>query len=214
MIFPCGESAAGESPFLVLRLKILASISLAQFLVVMTLCIGVGVLIYNFRDKFKDFLENYRKKENNKESLMKKLEECNNRITTLERHHEEDMELNHTNQTKYRQQSIDKQNQIDKKFSCIQDDIVELKDDIKNLTALINKHYEDTKRLKRNELREKLLSSFRHYTSLELNPKQEWNEMEAEAFWHLFSDYEKLSGNGYMHSTVKPAMEKLTVVPF
>lgn len=195
-------------------MEILASISLAQFLVVMTLCIGVGVLIYNFRDKFKDFLENYRKKENNKESLMKKLEECNNRITTLERHHEEDMELNHINQTKYRQQSIDKQNQIDKKFSCIQDDIVELKDDIKNLTALINNHYEDTKRLKRNELREKLLSSFRHYTSLELNPKQEWNEMEAEAFWHLFSDYEKLSGNGYMHSTVKPAMEKLTVVPF
>lgn len=195
-------------------MEILASISLAQFLVVMALCIGVGVLIYNFRDKFKDFLENYRKKENNKESLMKKLEECNNRIAALERHHKEDMELNHTNQTKYRQQSIDKQNQIDKKFSCIQDDIVELKDDIKNLTALINNHYEDTKRLKRNELREKLLSSFRHYTSLELNPKQEWNEMEAEAFWHLFSDYEKLNGNGYMHSTVKPAMEKLTVVPF
>lgn len=195
-------------------MEILASISLAQFLVIITLCIGVGVLIYNFRDKFKDFLENYRKKENNKESLMKKLEECNNRITALECHHEEDMKLNHTNQTKYRQQSIDKQNQIDKKFSCIQDDITELKDDIKSLTALINKHYEDTERLKRNELREKLLSSFRHYTSLELNPKQEWNEMEAEAFWHLFSDYEKLNGNGYMHSTVKPAMEKLTVVPF
>lgn len=195
-------------------MEILASISLAQFLVIITLCIGVGVLIYNFRDKFKDFLENYRKKENNKESLMKKLEECNNKITALERHHEEDMKLNHTNQTKYRQQSIDKQNQIDKKFSCIQDDITELKDDIKSLTALINKHYEDTERLKRNELREKLLSSFRHYTSLELNPKQEWNEMEAEAFWHLFSDYEKLNGNGYMHSTVKPAMEKLTVVPF
>ena len=195
-------------------MEILASISLAQFLVVMALCIGVGVLIYNFRDKFKDFLENYRKKENNKESLIKKLEECNNRIAALEHHHKEDMELNHTNQTKYRQQSIDKQNQIDKKFSCIQDDIVELKDDIKNLTALINKHYEDTERLKRNELREKLLSSFRHYTSLDLNPKQEWNEMEAEAFWHLFSDYEKLNGNGYMHSTVKPAMEKLTVVPF
>ena len=100
-------------------MEILASISLAQFLVIITLCIGVGVLIYNFRDKFKDFLENYRKKENNKESLMKKLEECNNKITALERHHEEDMKLNHTNQTKYRQQSIDKQNQIDKKFSCI-----------------------------------------------------------------------------------------------
>ena len=195
-------------------MEILASISLAQFLVIITLCIGVGVLIYNFRDKFKDFLENYRKKENNKESLMKKLEECNNKITALERHHEEDMKLNHTNQAQYRQQSIDKQNQIDKKFSCIQDDITELKDDIKSLTALINKHYEDTERLKRNELREKLLNSFRHYTSLELNPKQEWNEMEAEAFWHLFSDYEKLNGNGYMHSTVKPAMEKLTVVPF
>lgn len=195
-------------------MEILTSISLAQFLVMAALCIGIGVLIYNFKDKFKDFLENYRKKENNKESLMKELKNCNDKITALERHHEEDMKLNHVNQSKYRQQSIDKQNEIDLKFNHIKDDITELKDDIKNLTALINKHYEDTERLKRNELREKLLNSYRHYTSLETNPKQEWNEMEAEAFWHLFSDYEELKGNGYMHSTVKPAMEKLTVVPF
>ena len=36
--------------------------------------------------------------------------------------------------------------------------------------------------------------------------------MEAEAFWHVYRDYEKLGGNGFMHSTVKPAMERLNVV--
>lgn len=195
-------------------MEILTTISLAQFLVVAVLIIGAGIAVYKFRDKIKDFLEDYRKKENNKESLMKKIEDCNKKIAALEHHHEEDMKAYHDNQVKYRQQSIAKQNEIDKKFSHIKDDITELKDDIKSLTSLIHKHYEDTERLKRNELREKLLNSFRHYTSLELNPKQEWNEMEAEAFWHLFSDYEKLNGNGYMHSTVKPAMERLKVVSF
>ena len=36
--------------------------------------------------------------------------------------------------------------------------------------------------------------------------------MEAEAFWHLFADYEAMDGNGFMHQTVKPAMAKLTVI--
>lgn len=38
--------------------------------------------------------------------------------------------------------------------------------------------------------------------------------MEAEAFWELFRDYEDLGGDGYMHTEVQPAMERLVVTEF
>ena len=73
----------------------------------------------------------------------------------------------------------------------------------------IANHYKETERLKCNELREKLVAQYRHFTSLEMNPRQEWTILDAETFWELFADYEKYGGNGFMHSTVKPAMEKI-----
>ena len=45
----------------------------------------------------------------------------------------------------------------------------------------------------------------------ETNPSKSWTQMEAEAFWGLFRDYEEAGGNGYMHSVVQPAMTELTV---
>lgn len=36
--------------------------------------------------------------------------------------------------------------------------------------------------------------------------------MEAEAFWELFRDYEDAGGDGYVHTEVQPAMERLTVL--
>ena len=50
-----------------------------------------------------------------------------------------------------------------------------------------------------------------YYTTEETNPSKSWTQMEAEAFWGLFSDYEEAGGNGYMHSVVQPAMTELTV---
>ena len=44
------------------------------------------------------------------------------------------------------------------------------------------------------------------------NPAGTWNTMEAEAFWEMFSDYEDVEGNGYIHSVVQPAMNKLKIV--
>ena len=36
--------------------------------------------------------------------------------------------------------------------------------------------------------------------------------MEAQAFWELFGDYEKLDGDGYIHSVVQPAMTLLATI--
>lgn len=186
-------------------LDILASISLAQFLVIMVLLIGIAIIAYKFRDNIKAFLEDYRTKTNAKEELQNMVSQHDTAIIELQQHHEEDMNKFYQNQLDYRQQSLDKQDDIDKRFDSVTDKINEL-------IGLINKQYEETNKIKCNEIREKLLNHYRFYTSLEQNPKQEWTEMEAEVFWHLYEDYEKLGGNGFMHNTVKPAMEALRVI--
>ena len=63
-----------------------------------------------------------------------------------------------------------------------------------------------------NRLRDRLLGSYRYYTDPKKNPLQAWSEMEKEAFDKLFYDYEELGGDGFMHSTVEPAMATLEVV--
>ena len=63
-----------------------------------------------------------------------------------------------------------------------------------------------------NRLRDRLLGSYRYYTDPKKNPLQAWSEMEKEAFDKLFHDYEELGGDGFMHSTVEPAMAALEVV--
>lgn len=64
----------------------------------------------------------------------------------------------------------------------------------------------------RNKLKSNLLSWFHYYTNDTKNPQHAWTEMEADVFWSSFSDYEKLNGNGFMHSDVQPAMNALEVI--
>ena len=186
-------------------MDILATISLAQFFVIVAFLVGAIILVYRFRDGIKEFLEDYRHRENRKEEMQKKFESYDAEIQHLKKQHEEDMEENYKRQQSYRGQSLEKQENIEKHFS-------EIDSKIDNLIQMVNAQHEETREIKRNELREKLLNMYRFYTSIEQNPKQEWNEMEAEVFWDLFKDYEKLGGNGFMHNTVKPAMKALKVV--
>lgn len=34
----------------------------------------------------------------------------------------------------------------------------------------------------------------------------------SEAFWELFKDYEDAGGNGYVHTEVLPAMQRIRIV--
>ena len=63
-----------------------------------------------------------------------------------------------------------------------------------------------------NKLRDRIVQIYRYYTSVDKNPMQEWTEMEKDAFDRLFKDYEDLGGDGYVHSTIEPAMNSLGVV--
>ena len=76
----------------------------------------------------------------------------------------------------------------------------------------LKKMEDDTTRRERNRLRDRLLQSYRYYTDPACNPAGAWNSMEAEAFWEMFSDYEDVGGDGYIHSVVQPAMNLLKIV--
>ena len=193
-------------------MEILTTISLAQFLVVLVFLIGIGVIIYKFKDAIKEYLEDYRKKTNRKEEANNKINLLDKEIKELREYHDKDMEVFYSKQMNYRQQSLDKQASIEQHFSEIDKKIDNLIVLISEQRKEINAQHEETRDIKKNELREKLLQMYRTYTSLDLNPEQEWSEMEAEVFWDLFKDYEKLGGNGFMHNTVKPAMQALKVV--
>lgn len=88
----------------------------------------------------------------------------------------------------------------------------ELKTAIDELSVRLEKIELDLKKRDCNQLRNTLLQYYHHYTNIETNPSQSWSEMEHEAFMMLFHDYENCGGNGFMHTVVLPAMEKLTII--
>ena len=81
---------------------------------------------------------------------------------------------------------------------------------INTIIARLETMEEHDKRRERNSLREKLLQSYNYYVIN--NPSKSWTNMEAEAFWELYRDYEGAGGNGFIKSTVKPAMESLKII--
>ena len=105
----------------------------------------------------------------------------------------------------YRKQSIDMQKKLEAEIQV-------LRDGQKTLMQRFEEIAEQNRKRDRNKLRDMLLQSYRYYANKEQNPSQSWTQMESEAFWELFRDYEDLGGNGYMHTEVQPAMERLLIV--
>ena len=110
------------------------------------------------------------------------------------------------NYPKYREQSVEIQKHLESEIS-------ELRTSIAGVTESLRVMEEQAKRKDRNRIRDSLLQNYRFYTNTQHNPNKSWTEMEANAFWELFSDYEAVDGDGYMHSVVQPEMTMLTVVP-
>lgn len=105
-----------------------------------------------------------------------------------------------------REQSFQIQNHLTELISKMtekQDQIIARVDDLA----------EQTRKYELDDIRENLLQAYRYYTSLSINPKRAWTAMEAHAFWEQFGNYEDRGGNGYMHDTVKPEMNKLIEIP-
>lgn len=112
----------------------------------------------------------------------------------------------------YRAQSIKIQHELQSEIQAVKDEMLAIKNAIEEHTRQLEQMRSDNEDRERSKLRDRLLQSFRYYTSLEKNPMQAWTRMESEAFWELFKEYERAKGNGYMHTDVKPAMLSLTIV--
>lgn len=105
----------------------------------------------------------------------------------------------------WRQQSLQVQKDIETRMQTMSETLDKCVDKLREMEDL------DTRRT-RNQLRYRLLQSYRFYTNPEKNPSRSWTRMESEAFWEMFRDYEDAGGDGYMHTEVQPAMERLFVV--
>lgn len=105
----------------------------------------------------------------------------------------------------YHQESIKIRDNLEK-------EIQELRDDFKTIMDRLNEIEEHNKKRECSKLRDMLLQNYRYYTSEAQNPSKSWTRMESEAFWELFREYEEAGGNGYMHTEVQPAMERLLIV--
>lgn len=104
----------------------------------------------------------------------------------------------------YRKQSLE----IQESFRLEFEEIHKTQSD---MTARLDRMEEAITRRERNRIRDRLLQAYRYYTNIDNNPSQSWTQMESEAFWEMFSDYEDAGGNGFMHTVVQPAMNQLTV---
>lgn len=105
----------------------------------------------------------------------------------------------------YRKQSIEIQQKLES-------EIQELRKAQDEHTRRLLLMEENAQRRERNKLRDRLLQSYRYYTSKEHNPMHSWTRMESETFWACFADYEHMNGDGYMHTVVQPEMTLLAVI--
>lgn len=107
---------------------------------------------------------------------------------------------------KWRKQSIDVQKQLT-------DSIRTLRDEQLRISKKLDEIQESSRKRELSKIRDRLLEAYRYYTSSDRNPQKAWSEMEAEAFWSMFGEYEKAGGNGHMHTEVQPAMRALEEIP-
>lgn len=108
-------------------------------------------------------------------------------------------------------------------FSTKQDNILTQQKEIKEkIEDIVTKQNAQQKQLdeirnsidekERKKLNDRLLQSYNYYNNPNKNPMKAWTSIESSAFWGLFSEYEKTGGNGFMHSTIQPAMKMLRII--
>jgi hypothetical protein len=112
----------------------------------------------------------------------------------------------------YRAQSIQIQQQLQSTDKDILEACAAIKDSVKENQDILNYRLDRLEKREKNTIRAKLLEEYRLFTDETKNPMLAWSEMEHHAFFELVKDYEELKGNDFVHSTVLPAMNELTVI--
>ena len=87
-----------------------------------------------------------------------------------------------------------------------------IRESLQDLSTRVDTMEKGRKEEDLHKLRDLLIKAYNYYADPEKNPSGAWTRMEAESFWDLFYDYEAKGGDGYIHSTVQPAMERLRII--
>lgn len=89
----------------------------------------------------------------------------------------------------------------------IKKDISSLSEAINRIANTLDEMQEKENETKLKELQDSLIRYYNKYKTI-----GSWSNLEKDAFWDLFEDYEKRGGDGYIHSIVEPAMRELKVI--
>lgn len=178
-------------------LKTFGDITLSKiivFILAIVFLFGIYKQIKKFLDNKKNVLiEKHEAEKLKDEQLQKVLEEVNK-------------------YPQYKEQSRQIQKQFREEIDGVKESQNRLAESQQQIIESINDMRQKQEKRERNKLRDKLLQLYRYYTDKERNPDQTWTQMESEAFWELFRDYEDMNGDGYMHTVVQPAMSLLKVI--
>lgn len=161
-------------------------------LITLAIIIAAVYFLYKAYRKFEDAIVSHRKVE---EERNKKIDTSYDKVKEYEEHRIRDREQSRT---------------IQKQLNAAIEGLA------KQLGTTIEKLSSMDERIKGYELasvRNQLMQSYRYYADRDDNPMGAWTEMESEAFFELFKNYESLGGDGYMHKIVEPAMLALDIIP-
>ena len=106
---------------------------------------------------------------------------------------------------KYREQSRKIQEKLNKQIESINSRLDKLDARLEATEGIQKKE-------KLSELKNEIVNAYRYYTDPVKNPSKSLTRIEYDAFFGLVESYEARGGDGYVHSEIIPAMERLTVI--
>ena len=173
--------------------------------------LAVGFLFACYK-KVKKYFDEKEEKDNQKEKeeLRKEIEKEN------KEKEREAKEIERDKNIKIALDEVAKYPQYRAQSIAIQKQLTDQINNIKEMQEQQNERIDDLqrslKKREKNKLQDRILQNYKYYTSTDKNPSGAWTQMEATAFWGLFEEYEEAGGNGFLHTTVQPAMKMLTVI--
>lgn len=79
-----------------------------------------------------------------------------------------------------------------------------LAETVDKISSTLNEMERKSNETEIKKLKDSLIRYYNEYKNI-----GKWSELEKDAFWDLFDDYEKRGGDGYIHTIVEPTMRGL-----
>lgn len=171
-------------------LQIFGDIKLSQIVVVVLAFVFLFIVYKDIKKIIDAKIQEIQKREETEKAYKKKIEESYSITQKYPEYHRESIQI---------RDSLNKE-------------IQEIRNCFNSVMERLEEIEKENKKRECSKLKDMLLQNYRYYTNLQQNPSQSWTRMESEAFWELFREYEATGGNGYMHTDVQPAMERLLIV--